>query len=124
MINFKQFVENETDLSHLLLGPGEDPRIGPEEAFPEKVQNGSVKYVSPHGSIRYLYFVDGIPVSALQIVTKGKTAQIANVYTLPEFRKMGFAKKLLKRAKHGFEEIKHSKDLSTLGAIWKSKVEP
>ena len=44
------------------------------------------------------------------------------VYTLPEYRKQGLARGLLDRARKGFESITHSKDLSSLGAIWKGKV--
>lgn len=124
-MKFKQWlIENsEIDLSYLLAGPGQVPQIGQEKGYPDFTKNGSVKYVSPHGSYRYLYFVDGKPVSALQVVSRdGKTATVANVYTLPEHRKKGYAAELFERAKQGFEKLTHSKDLSTAGSLWASKV--
>jgi GNAT superfamily N-acetyltransferase len=124
-MKFKQwFNENEEiNLSYLLAGPGQVPQIGSEEAYPAFTQNGSVKYVSPHGSYRYLYFVDGKPVSALQVVSRdGKNANVANVYTLPEYRKKGYATELFERAKQGFKKLTHSKDLSTAGSLWATKV--
>lgn len=124
MHNFKSWLKEneEPDLAYLLGPSSSIPQIGKEQQFGRPI-NGSVKYLSPHGSYRYVYYIDGKPVSAIQIVSRdGKNAQIANVYTLPEYRRQGIAKELLNRAKQGFESIKHSQDLSTLGSIWKSKV--
>lgn len=113
---------SEPELAYLLAPAGEIPQIGPEKQV-GSTTDGSVKFISPNGSYRYVRYLSGKPVSALQIVSRdGINAQVANVYTLPEHRKQGFAKELLDRARQGFESITHSKDLSTLGAIWKSKV--
>lgn len=123
-MNFKNWLENvEPDLKYLLQPAGTIPQIGVEKQI-GNATNGSVKFLSPNGSYRYVRYVDGNPVSAIQIVSKdGKNGQIANVYTLPEYRKQGLARELLDRAKQGFEKIVHSKDLSGLGAIWKQKVD-
>jgi ribosomal protein S18 acetylase RimI-like enzyme len=114
---------SEPDLAYLLAPAGEIPQIGTEKQV-GSTKDGSVKFISPNGSYRYVRYVAGKPVSALQIVSRdGKNAHVANVYTLPEYRKQGFARELIDRARQGFESITHSKDLSTLGAIWKGKVD-
>lgn len=114
---------SEPDLAYLLGPAGSIPQIGPERQVGDP-RSGSVKFLSPHGSYRYVQYVDGKPASAIQIVSRdGRNGQVANVYTLPEFRKQGLARGLLDRARMGFDKITHSRDLSTLGAIWKGKVE-
>lgn len=114
---------SEPDLAYLLGPAGSIPQIGPERQIGNP-KDGSVKFLSPHGSYRYVHYVDGKPASALQIVSRdGINGQVANVYTLPEYRKQGLARGLLDRARRGFEKITHSRDLSTLGAIWKGKVD-
>jgi ribosomal protein S18 acetylase RimI-like enzyme len=114
---------SEPDLAYLLGPAGSIPQIGPERQVGDP-SHGSVKFLSPHGSYRYVQYVDGKPASALQIVSRdGINGQVANVYTLPEYRKQGLARGLLDRARRGFESITHSKDLSSLGAIWKGKVQ-
>lgn len=123
-MRFRAWLEsNEPDLRYLLGPAGSIPQIGPETQVGDP-KDGSVKFLSPHGSYRYVQYVDGRPASALQIVSRdGSTGQVANVYTLPEYRKQGLARGLLDRARKGFEKITHSKDLSSMGAIWKGKVE-
>lgn len=114
---------SEPDLQYLLGPAGSIPQIGPERQVGDP-KSGSFKFLSPHGSYRYVQYVDGKPASALQIVSRdGINGQVANIYTLPEYRKQGLARGLLDRARMGFEKITHSRDLSTLGAIWKVKVE-
>ncbi|NBT57356.1 N-acetyltransferase [bacterium] len=122
-MRFRTWLESsEPDLEYLLAPAGEVPQIGPEKQV-GRTTDGSVKFLSPNGSHRYVRYVAGKPVSALQVVSRdGMNGHVANVYTLPEYRKQGFAKELLDRARQGFESITHSKDLSTLGAIWKGKV--
>ncbi len=44
----------EVDLSGYFLPPNRVPMIGPETG--RQVQNGISKYVSPHGSARYVYY--------------------------------------------------------------------
>lgn len=113
---------SEPDLAYLLGPAGSIPQIGPEKQVGDP-SHGSVKFLSPHGSYRYVQYVDEKPASALQVVSRdGIKGQVANVYTLPEYRKQGLARGLLDRARKGFESITHSKDLSSLGAIWKGKV--
>jgi ribosomal protein S18 acetylase RimI-like enzyme len=125
-MDFKSWLlseSSEPDLAYLLAPASGTTQIGPERQIGSP-RDGSVKFLSPHGSYRYVRYVGEKPVSALQIVSKdGKNGNIANVYTLPEYRKQGFARELLDRARQGFESITHSKDLSSLGAIWKGKVE-
>lgn len=114
---------SEPDLQYLLGPAGSIPQIGQERQIGNP-KDGSVKFLSPNGSYRYVQYVDGKPASALQIVSRdGINGQVANVYTLPEYRKQGLARGLLDRARMGFKKITHSRDLSTLGAIWKGKVE-
>lgn len=124
MLNFREWIiQEELDLSYLLSPVGQVPQIGIEKAFPKGVVDGFVKYVSPHGSYRYIYFVDGKAVSVLQVVSRDKkSASIANVYTLPEFRRHGYAKMLFNRVKEDFRSLEHSKDLSDLGILWSDKV--
>jgi GNAT superfamily N-acetyltransferase len=125
-MNFKKWLlveSQEPDLAYLLGPAGTIPQIGPEKQI-GNASDGSVKFLSPHGSYRYVYYIEGKPVSALQIVSKdGRNGNVANVYTTPEYRRQGLASKLLDRARQGFESIIHSKDLSTLGAMWKNKVQ-
>ena len=83
------------------------------------------KYVSPHGSTRYLRYVDGRIASGLQVVSAdGRTAKIANVYTLPEYRGRGMAAGLLARARRDFAVVGHADedDLSLAGLGWRDKV--
>lgn len=113
------------DLS-MYLGPkGKVPGIGPERGPARVPQQGIVRFRSPHGSSRYLAFRGGEPVSVLQIVSfDGEHAQIANVYTVPEFRRRGLAEQLLARARKDFASVEHSKHLSESGRLWKEKVSP
>lgn len=113
----------EPDLRYLLSPAGEARQIGPETQV-GRPEDGSVKFLSPHGSYRYVRYIEGKPVAALQIMSKdGRRGTIANVYTLPEYRRKGIARELLERARRGFESLSHSRDLSTLGALWKGGVE-
>lgn len=107
-----------------LLDPGKVPGIGPEKGR-KPSGDGVAKYVSPHGSYRYVAYVGGQPVSALQVVSQDrKNATIANVYTAPEARQQGWASKLLQQARRDFKTVEHAKDehVSEEGKAWREKV--
>ncbi len=114
---------SDPDLSYLLSPPGETKQIGSETGKPRD-KTGISRYRSDQNSFRYVYFIDGKPVSSLQLVkTRGQKkwkAKIANVWTHPDYRRQGLATKLLNNAKKNFDEIKHSQDLSMSGSHWKS----
>lgn len=93
-----------------LNGPSEVPGIGLERG--RKPTGDTVaKYTSPHGSTRYVVYVNGKAVSALQVVSRDKRqAVIANVYTLPTFRRCGYASLLLEHARLDFKVVKHASE--------------
>jgi GNAT superfamily N-acetyltransferase len=86
------------------------------------VHNGISKYVGEFGSYRYLYRLNGEPISVLQIVSRdGNTGVIAHVYTKPEYRKQNYARKLLDRSKIDFDNVEHSQHLTEDGKMFKQK---
>jgi GNAT superfamily N-acetyltransferase len=99
--------QEEPDLSYLLNPPGAVPQIGEETGEP--VNHGIVRYDSPYGSYRYVYYLDGQAVSALQIVSRDKRsgAKVANVFTHPNFRRQQLATQLFQRAQSDFGNIQH-----------------
>lgn len=95
--------------------------IGPERG--SERSEGVSKFVSPHGSTRYVYYVAGVPVSALQVVSReGINALIANVYTDPDYRRQGYARELLQKARRDFRSVEHSSGLSEEGKSWARSV--
>ena len=97
------------------------PGIGPEKGTRPKTGNGIARYKSPHGSSRYVAYVNGRAVSVLQVVSRdGKHAQVANVYTAPDHRREGWAATLLKRAEKDFRTVSHASEynISTEGKAW------
>jgi len=121
-MKFKLWLENEM-LQYLLSPAGQTSQIGPEENLGGDTKNGAVKYVSPHGSYRYIYMVDGQAVSALQVVSRdGTNAQIANVYTMPDVRRQGYARQLLQLAQQDFDTVVHSDHIGELGKAWRDNV--
>lgn len=96
--------------------------IGPEHAAAPPAQNIQL-LISPYGSYRYVALEDGIPVSALQIMSHdGVRGVIANVYTTPSARRRGWAQGLLQVARRRFRKVQHSDDLTPAGAAWKNAV--
>ena len=97
----------EPNLSYLLGAPGTLPSIGEETGEP--VGHGIAKFVSPHGSFRYVCYVEGQAVSAIQVVVaKGKrSAHVANIFTHPNHRREGFATQILQQIKLDFNSIKY-----------------
>jgi len=107
-----------------LNDPGKVPGIGPERGRKPK-GNEITKYVSQHGSTRYVAYVQGEPVSVLQVVSRdGKTAIIANVFTVADHRREGWATSLLKQARRDFKVVEHASedDLSEAGRAWRDSV--
>jgi GNAT superfamily N-acetyltransferase len=109
------------DLSVYLMAPGKVPSIG-QERGKRPSGDGIGKYTSPHGSVRYVAYIHGQAKSALQVVTRDwRHAVIANVYTLPDYRRMGLATTLIKRARRDFKSIDHASEanLSDEGRAWR-----
>lgn len=103
-MNWYKQSQTEPSLNYLLSDPGTISQIGPEKG--QKVRDGISKFVSKEGSYRYVLYEEGKAVSALQVMKKDRmTAIAANVYTLSEKRRMGYATKLLERAKMDFQSI-------------------
>jgi GNAT superfamily N-acetyltransferase len=116
-----------SDVSEMLrvyLGaPGTIPGIGAERGKP--VLEGAARYKSPHGSTRYVWYEQGTAVSALQVVShNGKTATVANVYTLPSHRRRGLARILIGVARNDFHRVDHADEtnLSSAGRAWRANV--
>jgi GNAT superfamily N-acetyltransferase len=109
-------------LAIYLGDPGTVPGIGAERG--KKPTSGVGRYKSPHGSVRYVWYEQGKPLAALQVVTRdGKLATIANVYTVPLRRREGLASALLARARHDFKAVRHAEDahLSAAGRAWRDQ---
>lgn len=93
--------------------------------------DGSIQHSvggDPDGSWhRFVYFEGDTPVSGLLLnasrVRSGQqSAIISEVHTLPEYRRHGYAAKLLSTAREYFRSVKHSRDLTSDGKKWKRKV--
>lgn len=111
---------NFTSLAIYLGDPGAVPGIGHEHGG--KPTSGIGRYISPHGSFRYVWYEPRVPLGALQVVTlDGRHATIANVYVVPARRRSGIATALLARAQRDFKEIAHApkENLSTWGRAWR-----
>lgn len=120
--------EGNESLAYLLVR--EDRHIGPEHEVPiaPRWQGGlraltrnarATLLMSPHGSYRYIAFDGTTPVSAVQIMSRdGIEGVIANVYTAPNYRRHGWATRLLDIARRRFRVLSHSTDLSPAGAAW------
>ena len=103
--------------------PGTVPGIGSERG--QKPTSGIARYKSPHGSVRYVWYEHGAPLSALQVVTRdGKHAVIANVYTVPSSRRGGLGGALLARARRDFQTVSHAggEHLSSAARAWRDKL--
>lgn len=110
-------------LAGYLADPGKAPGVGPERGR-RPIGSGIARYTSPHGSTRYVAYIEGAPVSALQVVTRdGVHATIANVFTVPEHRREGWASVLLTRARKDFRSVEHAREdmLSGEGKAWRDR---
>ncbi len=73
------------------------------------------------------YIVDGRAVAGLSLRAskpwRGKqSAVIDSVFTAPNDRRRGYASKIMEYAREYFREVKHSKQLTTMGKAWKKAV--
>jgi predicted GNAT family acetyltransferase len=123
--NCRFAIETNENLSSILHPMGKAPGIGPEKERIKAPDDGFGIQVlkSPHGSYRYVYLNQGVPVAAVQVVSRdGKNCQIANVYTHPDYRRQGLATLLLRRIEWDFKTVKHSEHLSDAGKAWKDSL--
>lgn len=94
-----------------LSGQGSVPGIGHETGRART--NGVSRFVSPHGSYRYVMYAEGVPLAAMQVVSQdGVYARVANVYVRPEVRRRGLASALFKRAQRDFLRLDHASESS------------
>jgi GNAT superfamily N-acetyltransferase len=95
----------------------------------EQVDGGEIRHARYNpgrwGATHHLrYVVDDEPVAGLTLnVTQRKVATIERVFTDPAYRRQGYARALLDYAKSYFRSVKHSKDLTAMGARWAEQVE-
>ena len=114
--------KREPNLSYLLGPKGTIRAIGHEDG-PDPPRDGIARYRSPEGSYRYVYYVRGEPVSALQVMTRDKKhARVANAWTAPRARRHGYASKLLQQARRDFKTVEHSDDQSPDAVAWIGRV--
>ena len=121
MLRQRSYLVEETDLKYLLGDRGKIPHIGQEKG--RKKKDGISKYVSPFGSYRYVYYLNGEAVSVLQVMAKEGIVVAANVYTVGSVRRKGYASKLFKAAKKDFPFITLNKSRSSDGQAWASQYE-
>lgn len=89
------------------------PNVGQEKAV--KCGNNCVKLTDPYGSVRYILDDGTNPIAAIQLMTKGKSAVIANIYVDPEYRRKGIATGLVELAKNDYPNIQYSENLTSDG---------
>ena len=118
-MSFKTWFEQDsTDTSYLLSPQGTIPQIGPEK-LDQKNSTSNIKiFVSPHGSYRFVYYLGLTPVSALQVVANKSHGLASNVFTLPEYRRIGYARKLAQFAQSMFKSFEYSQHRSEDGKAW------
>jgi hypothetical protein len=116
--------ERSPDPLAVYLAPrGQIPGIGPERG--QTPLTGIARYVSPHGSVRYVLYEHGTPFAVLQVVTRdNRHATIANVYVVKSRRREGLARALLTRARRDFQTVVHAEEanISTAGKAWRARV--
>lgn len=107
---------NVEALRLLLSPPSECPQIGAEVGLTAK--EGISTFISPFGSVRYVYARSGRIVAALQVMVGGGTATATNVFTDPDFRRQGLAAQLAARAKIDHDNLQFSEERSPDGQAW------
>lgn len=102
-----------------------DPKFREEDAEGDGVILHTRCNVHRGGATHHLrYLVDDEAVSGLTLdVTQRKVATIERVFTSPGYRRQGYARALLDYARSVFHNVKHSKDLTGVGARWAQGVE-
>ena len=115
--NCRFAMQSNEYLAPMLYGPSGLSAIGPEQGTP--VRDGIVLFKSKYtGSWRYVLYVEGEIVSALQVMTKdGETGVVAHAYTHPDFRRRGLATMLVQKAQQDLA-LTHSADLSEDAKAW------
>lgn len=119
--------EDEADLSWLLrpvnetgMGLGYEHEVTSlrRRRFPVRTRGFEVRlYRDPYGSHRFVAFVGGNPIAALQVVkVEGRNGFVANVYTAPQYRGRGIAPSLLTVARGTLGEVRHGEHLTAAGA--------
>ena len=125
--------EGNENLSRLLnrdagIGPEREVRIAPrwQSGLRALTRNANVTmFMNPYGSYRYIAFDGTTPASVVQIMSRdGREGVIANVYTAPNYRRHGWATRLLDIARRRFRVLSHSTDLSPAGAAWAERQRP
>ena len=105
---------SQDDLSWVLSPPGTSPMVGNEQQV--SFENNIAVYKDEYGSYRFVYFLNNEPISGLQVVSKdGTNGVIANVYTVPEYKRQGFARQLVNKSREVFDNIEHNKHLTDPG---------
>ena len=121
MLSFALYVE-VVELLKPLLEPQAGGTVGKERR--KNLSQDVAVFIDPHGSYRFVKFVNGEPAAAVQIVTRDKKHGIvARAYTRPEFRRKGFATELLQYGRKMFGSLEFSSDQSEMGKAWVGSVE-
>lgn len=89
------------------------PNVGAEKAT--KCGNHCVKLTDQHGSVRYILDDGTKPIAAIQLMVKGKSAIIANIYVDPEYRRNGIATTLVELTKNDYPNIQYSENVTEDG---------
>lgn len=108
-------------LADNLAPPGKAPHIGDERIVLDP-HTGIGLYISPHGSYRYVFKINGEAVSGLQLVARNRrVAFVAQVFTADNYRRLGYASRLLNKAREDFKTVNPATDLSDDGKAWTAK---
>lgn len=102
---------NEPAMKDLLAPKGRSQSVGPEAGMMNSegisMLISKVK-LDDMNSFRFLYSIGGKPVSVLQVIGSigdETTGSIVNAYTLPEYRRLGYAQKLYQEAIKYFGKV-------------------
>lgn len=109
----------QSGFSTILNPRSQCPYTGKESV--QILDNGVKLFIDPTGSERYVMYLNGRAVSALQIMVKDQTAVVANVITDKKHRRKGFATIVWNEAKKRHSVINHSQSLSEEGKIFALK---
>lgn len=86
--------------------------------YEEKAFNPLIRRYLSKGCERLVIYINGKPVSGLQIMINPYDAIVANVFTKSRSRKMGYARQLWEEAKIHHPLLLHSMNRSELGAVF------
>lgn len=102
-----------------LRGKNKCPYTGKETAI--NLSDGIKLYRDEYGSNRFVLYINRRAVSALQIMAHKDRVYVANVITVAQHRRKGYAKQLWNEAKKIYPVIHHSENLSPEGKIFADK---